>query len=133
MQKGYLELSVLNQFDIKTNLRIIISYTSIPADKIKKKSYWENNKFENAWQKVYKNSHLIPTTSIALVLLDANKVLNDNILNSSDLSLNHVFFIYINELWNNDLVEYQSILANADIYYETATFKGRSLTRSKKR
>ena len=48
--------------------------------------------------------------------------MNDKILNSSDLSLNHVLNIYIPEIWKNDLVAYQSILANADIYYETAAF-----------
>ena len=37
VQKCYLELSILKQFDIKTDMRIIISYTSIPADFKKKK------------------------------------------------------------------------------------------------
>ena len=59
-----LEQSILKQFDIKTDMRIIISYTSTPMDKNKKEEpYWENKKFENAWQKIYKDSHLIPTTS----------------------------------------------------------------------
>ena len=132
--KGYLERSILKQFDIKTDMRIIISYTSIPADKHKKgEPYWENKKYENAWQKVYEDSHLIPTISTALLLLDGNKVVNDKILNSSDLSLNHVLFIYIPEIWNNDMVAYQSILADADMYYETAPFKGRSNQQDPKR
>lgn len=134
VQKGHLELSILKQFDIKTNMRIVISYTSILADKNKKEApYWENKKFEKAWQNVYQDNHLIPTTSTALLLLDGNKVVNDKILNSSDLSLNHVLFIYIHEIWNNDLVAYQSTLADADIYYETAPFKGKSNQEDPKR
>jgi hypothetical protein len=61
-----------------------------------------------------------------LLLLDGNKVVHDKILNSSDLSLNHLLFIYILEIWNNDMVAYQSTLANANMYYETAPFKGKS-------
>jgi hypothetical protein len=45
----------------------------------------------------------------------------------------NVLFIYIPEIWNNDLVAYQSILADADIYYETAPFKGRSNQQDPKR
>ena len=37
--KWCLELSILKQFDIKINMRIITSYTSIPADKKKKKNH----------------------------------------------------------------------------------------------
>ena len=35
--------------------------------------------------KVYEDSHFIPTTSTALLILDYIKVVNDKILNSSDL------------------------------------------------
>ena len=44
-----------------------------------------------------------------------------------------MFYLFIPEIWNNDLVAYQSILANVDIYYETAPFKEKSNQQDPKR
>jgi hypothetical protein len=68
-----------------------------------------------------------------LLLIDGNKVINEKILNLSELLFHHVLFIYIPEIWDNDLVDYQTALAAADQYYETAPFKGKSNQQDPKR
>ena len=59
--------------------------------------------------------------------------MNDKILNLSDISLNRVLFIYPFEMWINNLVAYQIILADVILYYKIAPFKGRSNQQNPKR
>lgn len=87
--------------------------------------YWENKKFEKSWESVYENNHFQPITSIVVLLLDGNTIINNKILDPKNISLKEVLFIYIPKIWDNN-VEYQRILEAADTYHQTAPFVGKS-------
>ena len=66
-----------------------------------------------------------PLTSTATLLLNGNTIIKNKILDPKKISLREVLFIYIPRIWEND-VEYESTLRDADIYYGTAPFLGKS-------